>query len=1047
MTDASISVKQIGSVISMTGSAWAASGTTQRPLSQGAPVYEGEEIVTESDSNVEIKLTDGTILGQGEDSAIRLDNYIYSEEDSGLDFHMITGVLRVVSGEIVKANPEGFNLTTPMATIGIRGTEIMVQIDQSREIIGVDKIGEGHKVLVSNAFNEIVIDRPGMFSGIDFDGSLIVPDEMPTAFISAVVHSAPLTTLGESPRVPGGSQQVTPPQIYETIDNEAGEVGPGEGMEFSETQENDDEDIELSEEEIEALLALETAGGTEAAPAQGEGLGRLVDIRYDPLDGRTGSNQMNGGMGAGTSNGGTINPPDFEPDVEPEDPAAELPVPAPAPVAEDVTTAQIVEEENSPVTYNVMTEGGAGTGNDNDRLVAADLSQGGNGSGVVAFDEDGTITYTPTAGETGIVVIDYTVAATDGDIASAQLSIELAPDSKPDIVTSDISGSEAGNLFTASGSIAVDFGADAEGSSLALSAENATWDQGGTLRANDDSWVVELTDDGYEFTQNTAFDHSENNDYAIEITVTATDGDGSTSTGSFTVTVHDNCPTATDAFFEQEAHDETISYNVFAEENATTGVDGAYLMNASLAAGSCHGGEIGFSQDGTITYNPDEDDTGTVVIDYTIKDSDGDSATAQLSIDLADPPPDDHPENLLINGDFNDVSAHIGDTWIAADATSVAGWDAGNFYSSDSESPHNFGTQGNDAKIEVWQAGYKGVLSPGGSNDGYFVEIDYASATDFISQTVETQEGMTYALTFSATIRPDAVEGEALIAQVWSESQLIAQESYTPDLFDTEGQQGWTRYTLEFTADSDETTIVFTEPRFNEEGNSKDTYGVLLDNVSLSGGDQGSADNGESVFNYDQFLPDMGVEIILGTADNDIINGGTGKDLIIGADGNDVLFGDKGKDIISGGDGMDFISGGKGKDYLMGGEGNDILSGGLGNDTFVFTSPQDGTDFILDFKTAQDRIALFESKFDLDSDLNGELAENQFYKTCSAMYSGTYDFANATSGIVYASENGSNSGKLYYDPDDTTSGDEVLLINVLEGCTDSDVVADDIDIV
>ncbi len=159
----------IGSVISLTGSAWAVSGTTQRALEQGAPVYEGEEIVTEKDSNVEIKLADDTILGQGEDSAIRLDEYIYSGDDGSLDFHMVKGVMRVVSGEIVKLNPEGFNLTTPLATIGIRGTEVMVQVDQGREIIGVDKLGAGHTVLISNAFNEIVIDKAGMFSGVDFD--------------------------------------------------------------------------------------------------------------------------------------------------------------------------------------------------------------------------------------------------------------------------------------------------------------------------------------------------------------------------------------------------------------------------------------------------------------------------------------------------------------------------------------------------------------------------------------------------------------------------------------------------------------------------------------------------------------------------------------------------------------------------------------------------------------------------------------------------------------------------------------------------------------
>lgn len=146
-------LQQIGSVISLTGSVWATDGTSQRQLTEGAPVYRGEEIITETDSNVEVKFADDTILGQGEKSTVRLDDYVFSGDDSNLDFQMVEGVMRVVSGEIVKLNPEAFNISTPLATIGIRGTQIMVQVDSGREIIGVDELGEGHQVIISNAFN------------------------------------------------------------------------------------------------------------------------------------------------------------------------------------------------------------------------------------------------------------------------------------------------------------------------------------------------------------------------------------------------------------------------------------------------------------------------------------------------------------------------------------------------------------------------------------------------------------------------------------------------------------------------------------------------------------------------------------------------------------------------------------------------------------------------------------------------------------------------------------------------------------------------------
>ena len=64
---------------------------------------------------------------------------------------------------------------------------------------------------------------------------------------------------------------------------------------------------------------------------------------------------------------------------------------------------------------------------------------------------------------------------------------------------------------------------------------------------------------------------------------------------------------------------------------------------------------------------------------------------------------------------------------------------------------------------------------------------------------------------------------------------------------------------------------------------------------------------------------------------------------------NDVIaFGLNGHDTIETGSGNDTLIGGKGNDTLIGGKGDDILTGGLGADTFVFR-PGDGHDTITDF--------------------------------------------------------------------------------------------------
>ncbi|MFM5619062.1 DUF5801 repeats-in-toxin domain-containing protein [Aeromonas veronii] len=68
-----------------------------------------------------------------------------------------------------------------------------------------------------------------------------------------------------------------------------------------------------------------------------------------------------------------------------------------------------------------------------------------------------------------------------------------------------------------------------------------------------------------------------------------------------------------------------------------------------------------------------------------------------------------------------------------------------------------------------------------------------------------------------------------------------------------------------------------------------------------------------------------------------------GDDTLEGGDGNDVLYGQKGNDILIGGDGIDI---------LIGGTGSDTLTGGAGKDTFKWGAGDiGGVDVIKDFTT------------------------------------------------------------------------------------------------
>ncbi len=61
-----------------------------------------------------------------------------------------------------------------------------------------------------------------------------------------------------------------------------------------------------------------------------------------------------------------------------------------------------------------------------------------------------------------------------------------------------------------------------------------------------------------------------------------------------------------------------------------------------------------------------------------------------------------------------------------------------------------------------------------------------------------------------------------------------------------------------------------------------------------------------------------GSDLIIGTAEPELLCGGLGADEISGGDGNDVILGDAGNDILSGGQGADILAGEGGSDEIWG---------------------------------------------------------------------------------------------------------------------------------
>ena len=88
-----------------------------------------------------------------------------------------------------------------------------------------------------------------------------------------------------------------------------------------------------------------------------------------------------------------------------------------------------------------------------------------------------------------------------------------------------------------------------------------------------------------------------------------------------------------------------------------------------------------------------------------------------------------------------------------------------------------------------------------------------------------------------------------------------------------------------------------------------------------------------------------GNDQIDGGGDNDTVAGGTGDDEICTSSGMDVIVAGAGNDSVSTGANSDFIDGGTGNDCIDAGSGTDFIAGGKGNDTILSGDGRDVISF------------------------------------------------------------------------------------------------------
>lgn len=204
--------KKAGKTLLTRGSVISKRASGNITLKRRSEIFEKDEIHVGKGARAQFRMIDKALISLQENSVLQIQSYHYQKDNqnNSVLLELLSGGLRTITGAIGKGNKKAYELRTPLATIGIRGTDYEVEIVRSGMYVAVwegvihlrARLNNGCNMLIgrSQPYMFIFIDRLGKCKGLPQvpdvfatgHSSNIAPQQRPTNFASRQLRSKPL---------------------------------------------------------------------------------------------------------------------------------------------------------------------------------------------------------------------------------------------------------------------------------------------------------------------------------------------------------------------------------------------------------------------------------------------------------------------------------------------------------------------------------------------------------------------------------------------------------------------------------------------------------------------------------------------------------------------------------------------------------------------------------------------------------------------------------------------------------------------------------------
>ncbi len=180
--------EKIGEVDLIAGSPLVLRGGTMISLRKGSKIHVKDTIFTDDNAKLRIEMSDGTLVTLGNNSQFVFHVYSYRDPAPIARMSFTEGSFRISTDRFMKRDAARFEVTTPLAVIGVRGTDFWGGFIFGDNELDVALLSEGG-IYITNDQGSVDITRPGYGTTVKFGAAPTTPEQWPTLKAFRAVES------------------------------------------------------------------------------------------------------------------------------------------------------------------------------------------------------------------------------------------------------------------------------------------------------------------------------------------------------------------------------------------------------------------------------------------------------------------------------------------------------------------------------------------------------------------------------------------------------------------------------------------------------------------------------------------------------------------------------------------------------------------------------------------------------------------------------------------------------------------------------------------